>query len=441
MSTIDSDYIKQMATQLAGFEVQSAISKAERNEANYKTRLQALTTLESSLSSFRSAVNGLKGANKSVLTNTATFGKEGYATATVSTTAVAGNYSFFVEQLAANHQIAAQGITDADVPTSGVLTIGQGANSFTVDLSSIDTNSDGATLAELAAAINSASGNTGVKATLVRSNGEVSLVMGAEKAGTENAITLDVSGLADGNLKSALSSTQTLSEARDAKVRLGGETGMLLTSSTNTFDNVIDGVSLTFNKTHTAGEDPLSVVVGQDKSATQANVQKFVDSINTLFSKFDELTRSGDETTSRGVLAGDSSIRSIENMLNSVVRKTFDGVSLTSMGIVADRNGKLSIDVARFEKAVAANPEALDKLFSAKDGLLDTIDKSVSVYTSGPNAILKNQKESLNAMLKRVDNEFDSIQKQYDTYYNRYLRQYTNMMQVMSSLQQTYGMF
>ncbi|HSX52131.1 MAG TPA: flagellar filament capping protein FliD [Cellvibrio sp.] len=439
---IDSDYVKQMATQLANYEVQSALTKANRNQTNYKAQLTAVTSLETALKTFSTTIKGLKGVDKSVLTNTATFGTAGYATATVSTSAVAGNYQFFVEQLASAHQVALNGLTDADIPTSGNLVIGQGAGSFSIDLSSIDTDGTaGNSLAELAAAINGASDNTGVNATLVRSNGTVSLVLASEKTGASNAISLSTTGVAAGAFSTTTSSPTELSAAKDARVRLGGETGMLLTNDSNTFTDIIDGVSMSFSKVHSAGEAPLSVTIGRDDAATKANVQSFISAINTMLGTFDSLTGSGSESTTRGALAGDSSIRSIESMLNKVLRTNFGGSTLMSLGITADRSGNLTLDAARFEKAIAANPEALDKLFNDKDALLDTLEKNVAVYTTGPSSLMKARKESLNAMLGRVDDQFDSIQKQYDNYYNRYLKQYTNMMQTMAAMEQTFGMF
>ncbi len=439
---IDSDYVKQMATQLANYEVQSALTKANRNQTNYKAQLTAVTSLETALKTFSTTIKGLKGVDKSVLTNTATFGTAGYATATVSTSAVAGNYQFFVEQLASAHQVALNGLTDADIPTSGNLVIGQGAGSFSIDLSSIDTDGTaGNSLAELAAAINGASDNTGVNATLVRSNGTVSLVLASEKTGASNAISLSTTGVAAGAFSTTTSSPTELSAAKDARVRLGGETGMLLTNDSNTFTDIIDGVSMSFSKVHSAGEAPLSVTIGRDDAATKANVQSFITAINTMLGTFDSLTGSGSESTTRGALAGDSSIRSIESMLNKVLRTNFGGSTLMSLGITADRSGNLTLDAARFEKAIAANPEALDKLFNDKDALLDTLEKNVAVYTTGPSSLMKARKESLNAMLGRVDDQFDSIQKQYDNYYNRYLKQYTNMMQTMAAMEQTFGMF
>lgn len=438
---IDSDYVKQMATQLAQYEVQSALTKVQRNESTYKAQLNAVTSLDTALKTFKSALSGLKSNNSSMLVNSATFSQSDMASATVGTKALAGSYQFFVKQLASSHQLALEGLEDGAFGASGVLTIGQGSKQFNIDLTSIDKNGDGSnSLAELATAINSAADNSGVKATLVRSNGVVSLSLSAEKSGLDNAITtLSFSG--GGPLADAIDKKRELSKAQNAEVYLGGENGMLLTNSSNTFENVIDGVSLTFNKVHASGAQPLTVDIGQDLAATKEKAKSFVSAFNALMSTFDTLTASGSESTSRGVLAGDSSVRSIENMLNQAIRTTFGGKTLMDFGISADRNGKLTLDASRFEKAIASDPAGFEKLFTEKGNLLDSVDKNLAVYTSSANGVMKNRKESINALLKRVDDQYDSIQKQYDNYYNRYLKQYTSMMQTMAAMEQTSGMF
>jgi flagellar hook-associated protein 2 len=439
---IDSDYVKQMSSQLAQYEVQASIAKAERNEANYKAQLSAVTSLESALKTFSSAVKGLNSVTSTMLVNKATMSQEGYATATVGTKAVPGNYDFFVQQLASRHQLAVTGLAEDDIGTNtGTLTLGQGSESFSIDLSTVDTDNDGKTsLAELAAAINGATDNTGVKATLVRSNGQVSLVLASEETGLANEITLATSGTGNATFDTQIGAATELSAAKDAEVRLGGENGMLLTNSSNTFNNIIDGVTLTFNKAHAPGEAALNISIDQDQAATKNKAQTFVSAFNALMSSFDSLTGSGSETTARGPLAGDATIRSIESMLNQAIRKSFGGMTLMEFGIVSDRNGQLTIDTARFNKAIENNPEGFEKLFTEKGNLLDSVDKNLAIYTSST-GLMKTRKESLNSMLRRVDEQFDTIQKQYDNYYNRYLKQYTNMMQIMSSMEQTYGMF
>src|SRR5690606_32149757 len=211
---------------------------------------------------------------------------------------------------------------------------------------------------------------------------------------------------------------------------------------------------LTFTKTHADDEEPLTVDIGRDDSATKGKVQTFVDAFNALVDSINGLTASGDENSARGPLAGNASARSIENQLNRLLRKDFEltstkfndlgqerPVTLASLGIIADRNGKLTIDTARFEAAIAKAPEVLDQLFGGKGNLLDSIDKTLSSYTSNANGVLTNRMETLDQNLRRMNEQFERIQRQYDNYYARYLKQFTMMMQTMQSMEQTHGMF
>jgi len=446
MTTIDSDYVKQMAQQLATYEVQNGLNKADRNKASYQSQLTAVTSLESALKTFATAVKGLnKATDASMLVNSATLSKDGYLTATVGSTAVAGKYDFFVEQLATAHQLSFAGLQASDIDTQGTLTLSQNGKSFDIDLSKIDSDGDGSnSLEELAAAINKATDNTGVKATLVRSNGQVSLVLGAEKSGAANAIGISLSGTSTANnaFENALANPQELSKAQDARVRLGGESGMLMTNASNTFDNIIDGVSVTFTQAQKSGEQPISMTIAQDKSATTKKLQGFIDAYNALASQIDTLTASGDQSgNARGALAGDSSVRAIDNSLNQLLRTTFGGTNLINLGVSADRNGKLTLDAKRFEKAIASDPQGLDKLFLGKGNLLDSLDKNIALYTNSANGVMKSRKDTLNNGLRRVNDDYDTLQKQYDSYYARYLKQYTSMMQTMQSMSQTSGMF
>jgi len=431
---IDSDYVQQMSTQLATYEVQSSLDRLNRNESNYKAQRDALSSLRSSLTTFKSAITKLNSSTSSMLTNSATFSQEGYASATVGTKATTGSYDFFVKQLASKDQLALQGLTDANLAGGGTLTIEQDGASFDVDMSGLTT------LDELARAINDAADNNGVQATLVRSDGAVNLVLTSEETGAAQAISLSATGNAA--VEAAVAGPTRLSSAADAEVYLGRDTsGIKLTNASNTFENVIDGVSMTFTKAHAAGDAPLTIDIAQDKEGTQAKAQSFIDAFNTLMSSFDSLTASGSESTARGMLAGDASVRSIESRLNALLRTDFGGTSLINFGISADRNGKLTIDSKRFEAAVASNPEGFEALFTGKDNLLDSIDKTVASYTSSTNGMLKNRMDTLDMSLRRIDEQFENLQQQYDTHYSRYLKQFTSMMQTMQSMEQTFGLF
>lgn len=434
MATIDSDYVQQMATQLAQYDIQASQTRLNRNKTSYNSELSAVTQLKSALSTFSSAVSGLKSSSSSasnMLVNSATFSAEGYATASVGSTAVSGSYQFFVKQLAAKDQVALQGLSDGDLG-SGDLTIGQGSDSFKIDMSGI-TN-----LSALASAINGASDNTGVKATLVRSDGAVNLVLTSDESGEDQAISLSSSNAA---MQGSIDARKQLSSAQDAIVYLGGQDGIELRNASNTFDKAIDGVSLTFTKVSDPAEAPLSLDIGRDKDATTKKLQGFLDAYNTLMSSIGTLTASGSGSTTRGALAGDSAVQAIKSAVNGLIRTSFGGVNLIGYGVSADSSGKLTLDSSKLEKALAQNADGFEQLFSDKGNLIDSLSSALKTYTSSTSGLLTSRVNSLNDKLADIDDQFDDLQTRYNNSYARYLKQYTNLMQVMNSMDQTSSMF
>lgn len=434
MATIDSDYVQQMATQLAQYDIQASQTRLNRNKTSYNSELSAVTQLKSALSSFASAVTGLRSSSSSasnMLVNSATFSADGYATASVGSTAVSGSYQFFVKQLASKDQVALQGLSDGDLG-SGELTIGQGSDSFKVDMSGITS------LSALASAINGAADNTGVKATLVRSDGTVNLVLTSDKSGEDQAISLSSSNAV---VQGSIDARKQLSSAQDAIVYLGGQGGIELRNASNTFDKAIDGVSLTFTKVSDPAEAPLSLDIGRDKDATTKKLQGFLDAYNTLMGTIGTLTASGSGTTSRGALAGDSAVQAIRSAVNGLIRTSFGGANLIGYGVSADSSGKLTLDSSKLEKALAQNADGFEQLFSGKGNLIDSLDSALKAYTSSTSGLLTSRVNSLNDKLADIDDQFDALQTRYNNAYSRYLKQYTNLMQVMNSMDQTSSMF
>lgn len=439
--SIDTDYIQSMATQLAQYDVQPMLSKANRQETSYNNKLKGVTELESALRKFQSSVKSLKslGSNSNIVKNKTSFSSEGFATASAQSTAISGSYDFFVQQLATRHQTSLNTLTDESLDSTGNLTLTQGDKSFTIDLAAADKDTSGkVSLSELVQAINSAADNSGVKATLVRAEGSLSVVLASEETGESQAISLSSTNDA---LTTAIGQQRELTSAQDAIVYLGGENGIELKNSKNSFDNIIDGVNISFTKAHQSGDTPLTLTVEQDQAGSLEQVNKLVDAYNTLLSTIGSLTASGGDGAARGILAGDSSVTAIKGMLNSALRASYGGANLIEFGISATTGGQLQVDTTRFNKMLAESPEVIDKLFSDKDGLINTLEKNLAVYTSSTSGVLASRKETLNQNLKRIDADFEKIQQKYDSYYARYLKQYTNMSQLMASMQQTQGMF
>ena len=128
-------------------------------------------------------------------------------------------------------------------------------------------------------------------------------------------------------------------------------------------------------------------------------------------------------------------------MINKVLRTPFNGITLMEFGILADSKGNLKVDTKSFEKMLDANPDAFEALFSGKGNLIDSLDKSLATYTSGPTGAMKARKDNLNSMLQRIEVKYDELENKYQNHYQRYLKQYTQLAQVMASMEQTFSMF
>jgi flagellar hook-associated protein 2 len=444
-----------MATQLATFDIQPFEMRYNAQASKYQSQLDALGKVETALKAFQTAISGMNSSTESIIKNSATLSQEGHLSASANNKAVAGSYELFVEQLASKHQVAMGMPTDISqetvVPSSGELRIDVGAEQFTVDLSTLETNSDGEpTIESLVKAINEHPDNTGANASLVRSNGETHFILTSNETGKDNTISTSLKNTPKdagwGWIKNAFKpeNQTTLSEAKDAEVRLGGSNGsggLLLTSSSNTFDDAIEGVTFTATKVNQSGEAGTLLTIASDEAGTKASVNEFIDAYNTLLDSLDEHTAIGGEDSQRGVLANDPTIRSIESQLSNLLRQPFDGASLYEIGISTNRDGRLELDSDRFETAQSTMSDEIEALFNGDNQLFDSIDALVEPFVKTGSGLFENRTDNLEKNLDRIEAQQAGLEQKYETAYNRYLAQYTQMNNIINQMNSTMSLF
>lgn len=443
------------ATNLANSYVAPSKAILDAQAAKAKANSAALTTLGSALSAFQTAMASIASGTKSVSANSATFSNAAVATGTANAKATAGTYSFYVEQLAKAGQVSYT-VPDTTATTPGKFNIALGDGStFEVSLDSADTDpaTPGVlTAKEIAAAINAATGNNSrVTASTMTINGSTQLVLSSAKTGTDNAVaSIQTAGLATPALATALSSKTVLSAASNAVVWVGAKTtGTRMEQATNTF-SIVDGVSFTVNQAQGASDAAVVMTVGADTSTTATNVQTFVTAYNTLLAAYSSVTKVGDAAagTASAALAGDSAVKSLRDQLNTALRTATGGQSLISYGITANRDGTLALDSNRLTKAIAADPEGLDKLFgratalgTGDTGVLGTMNKIVSTWTSSVNGVLGARKSANDKVQLDVTKRLATLETQFNNAYQRYLAQFTALQQLQSSMTNTSNLF
>lgn len=416
------------AMQLVAIERKNMDALLKKQMDGIKGQQSALSTLNTKLSTFQTMLKDLNKASN-LQAQKATTSQDGVMTVTSNGKASSGQYNFFVEQLAQSHQVGLSLDSEtAPLPADGVFSLTVKGKTIDIDLATLPA---GSTVKDLVSKINDAKDNPGVKATLVRTDGKVNMVLSSKDSGLENAISVNYSGDATNSLGAAISGKTDITKAQDARLRMGGDNPLTITSASNKIENVVDGLTLQLTKAQKSGDAPLLVNIEQDKEAVTGSLKKFVDSYNELVDELAKMTSS--DPKAPGALSSDSGVRSLKSVLSNSVRDLPNGLSLSSLGIKTDKAGKLSFSETDFNKALDKDPELLGKALLGDDGLLKRMSDSLDPYTKRDGA-LKGRKTGLEASEKRIKERMDALDRRMDSAYKRYLNQFSTMNQMLQTM-------
>lgn len=183
----------------------------------------------------------------------------------------------------------------------------------------------------------------------------------ARESGTAGNFILDTNGF---DL-----SLQTLSEGTDARVFFGSgdpANALLVTSSTTSLDDLIQGVTIDLSST---SEEPVTLSVSRDLTAIEESVSTFVSAFNTLIERIDNQTRYDDETETKGPLLGDSTTLTMRSRLFQVIQTVGDNITgqysrLSEVGITIGGGGNaIEFDTNKFRAAYENDPASVEALF------------------------------------------------------------------------------
>lgn len=190
------------------------------------------------------------------------------------------------------------------------------------------------------------------------------LSFAARETGTAGRFIVD-----DGGIGLNLS---TLNAGEDSLVFYGSTDpakAVLLTSSANTLDGVIPGVTIDLKG---VSEDPVNVTIARDNGKIESAINDFVNAYNTLVDRIGFLTRYDPETESKGPLLGETTLSTLRSALARTTLSTPLGVDdeferMTEAGISVIAGGKLSLDRDKLRAAMDQDFTAVADLFAARD--------------------------------------------------------------------------
>lgn len=324
-----------------------------------------------------------------------------------------------------------------------------------VDIDSADT------LEEIMEKINNA--GTGVSATLINDGGGSSpfrLSLVSRTSGRAGRFVIDTQGFDLG--------LSSLEKGENARVFFGSgdpASGILLESSTNTLDSVINGVQINLKKTT---EDPVDLAITRNTSAIETKINEFVAAFNGVIERIDFQSRYDSASNAKGPLLGDGTLSALRRSMFNAIQSEATGVSgpfrrLSDVGLRFGDKGKLSIDTERLREAMEQDFQAVADLFAAREvangdefediapgirvrrtgtdneftrlGLTGIIEELSKSYSDSIDGVLTNRSSAIDGQIKGLNDRIAAMDVRLEQRREILARQFLAMEQSIAQLQ------
>lgn len=229
---------------------------------------------------------------------------------------------------------------------------------------------------------------------------------------------------------------QTLTAAQDALLSVGGANGRLISSTTNTFKDVIEGLDVTVAG---VSNETATVTVTATSADIESSVQLFVDQYNKLRDKLGSYTFFNADDNSKGTLFGSSDVVRLDSDLSRAITQQYfssGGVrSFTELGITLDEKGKLTFDKTRLQARFAADPEGLTRFFTDEtNGFAKKVDATLERLVGRDNSTLVNRARTLQQQLEDATERIDKLTISLNKQRERLTLQFYNMELAISKI-------
>jgi flagellar hook-associated protein 2 len=446
-STKSNTDVNAIITALVNAKVAGKTAALTDRATRDNNQLTAIGMLNSVLSLLQSALTPLANGSAFNMFTASASGKG--LTASAGQGVVAGSYEVDVKNIAASQSITSGAFTSKTALGAGSLTLSVGGKSTTINI-----ESGKSTLADIAAAINSASGNPGVSATVVNGVDGAHLMLHSTSTGLANGINIQVkSDSADLNKLSVKSSVSTTTPATTQvddsgnwKQSVAGEdahlsiSGMEIESASNTVMSAIDG--LTLNLSADAVDNPQTLTIAQDVTDQKTAISAFVTAYNNFvtsvasFAGFDSTKKAGSQG---GVLLGDSTVNAIRNTLAGAISgglKQGSGMAnLAAIGITLQKDGTLKTDDVKLTNALTTDPTGVAALFNLKTGMAASMNTSLTSFLK-TGGMLDAHSNALTADLKSISSQQAQLTDYTDKLTKGYNAQFTALNTLMTQMSQ-----
>ncbi len=429
--------INSIVTSLTTAKAAPETNALNRSKTALTAEVSAFGVFNSALATFQATLATLQDPTK-LAGRTATLADTTIATATATSSAVAGQYSIQVQNLATAASLSSQPVSATSAIGTGTLTLMVGGASSSI---TIDSSND--TLQGIVSAINNAPDNPGVSASIITTTAGARLVLSGTATGAANAIKVTQFG-GDGGLAvlqyDPANGLNNLTQTQAALNANFSVNGFAATSAGNQVSGVISGVTLNLLKA-TAANTPTTLTIGNDTQGAQTSISTFVTALNGLQTSIKSLTGYNASTQTAGPLLGNQTLLSFQNQLSKILGQVNSSISsgpnsLAALGIAANPQGTFSSNATTLGNALTASVDSVAKLLSGPNGIATQLNTFITQYTQA-GGLLDTISNSLQTSLTNIAKQQADLTARMAVYSATLTAEYNAMDTAVALLKQT----
>lgn len=208
-------------------------------------------------------------------------------------------------------------------------------------------------------------------------------------------------------------------------------------------EGLIPGVTLDISKADIT--QPISVKIEEDYELVGSKIEEFVAATKNVLSFIQSQNRMDENTDTSQTLGGDSSLRTIESQVRSLllgpIASAFDlddGMQrLTDFGIEFNRDGNINFQKEKFSAVLAETPQEVIDFFRGDGGLESGFIGKVRSFVNSATksfGILDSKKKGLQSRSRRIDKNIAERERRLDKKEDMLRRKFTRLEETLGKI-------
>ncbi|PHR94791.1 MAG: hypothetical protein COA78_31560 [Blastopirellula sp.] len=230
-------------------------------------------------------------------------------------------------------------------------------------------------------------------------------------------------------------------KAQDALLLFGSSanasSGVLTSSSTNAFHDIIDGVVLNLGA---PSDTPVTISINNSDVSLITTVNAFIGQYNKLRDKLESFTFFSEIENTTGILFGSNETLRIDTELGHLMTDRYFGLgkfqSLQQLGIEISDTGELRLDEAKLKSSFADDPDAVKEFFSKEtSGFAAKMNRLTEQFAGKDHSLLISRVQTLQSKIEINFQRIDQMTARLERKEESLFRMFYNLELTLGKLQ------